>query len=65
MEQEARISQIVNKMRNAAIMFVYAVRTHDELSETLGQLNYMSIKAKATSKRNAIIAQKPLEVKVG
>ncbi len=50
-EQEARIDQVVSKMRNAAIMFVYAVRTHDELSETLNQLNYTAIKARAASKR--------------
>ena len=60
-EQEARISQVVNKMRNAAIMFVYAVRSHDELSETLGQLNYMGIKSKAAARRNATTVQRPLD----
>ena len=50
-EQEARIDQVVNKMRSAAIMFVYAVRNHDEISESLGQLNYVAIKSKAASKR--------------
>jgi hypothetical protein len=62
LEQEARIDQVKSKMYAAAIMFVYAVRTHDEISETLGQLNYAAIKSRATSKRNASQAKQKEKV---
>lgn len=50
-EQEARIDQINSKMMSAAVMLVHAVRTHDQLSEDLGQMKYSEIKAKAAAKR--------------
>jgi len=41
------------RMRTAAIRMVTRIKAHDELSNTLGQLTYSAIKAKATANRNA------------
>ena len=50
-EIEARIDQVRAKMDTAAIMYVEAVRNHDEISHLLGQMTYSGIKAAAAAKR--------------
>ena len=41
------------RMRTAAIRMVTRIKAHDDISNTLGQLTYSAIKAKATANRMA------------
>jgi len=51
-DKEAQIAQVDAKMYVAAVLFVHAVRKHDEISLELNQLTYSAIKARA-SQRNS------------
>jgi hypothetical protein len=55
-DQETFCEQLRVRMRTAAILFVTRVRAHDELSNTLNQLSYGGIKAKAEANRQAKVA---------
>lgn len=52
-EQKNFLDGLVARQRTAAIVFVTRVRAHDELSNTLDQLTYGGIKAKAAANREA------------
>lgn len=51
-----RIDQIKNKMVVAAVGFILAIQTHDDLSKDLNLLSYSGIKAKAAASRAAAAA---------
>ena len=48
-----RIDILQEKMVTAAVVFVEAIRAHDDISKDLGQLTYSAIKARASDKRAA------------
>lgn len=56
LEAEARIDKIKEKMLMAAVGFIEAVRSHDDLSRDLNLLSFSGIKAKAAEKRAAMAA---------
>ncbi len=48
-----RIDSVKEKMQIAGVIFVFAVRQHDSISQDLDQLTYGAIKARAANNRKA------------
>ena len=51
-ELKLRIDQLTRTMSVAAVGYTLAVKTHDEISQQLGQMTYHAIKSRAQSRRN-------------
>jgi len=51
-ELKLRIDQLTRTMSVAAVGYTLAVRTHDEISQQLGQMTYHAIKSRALSRRS-------------